>query len=92
LGFANLQGARFYKPTRTGAPYMVDTPKYVVGWFRRHPHLQTDESEPVTVGGIKGAQFADANKCATRIPTLPGVCWDTKSQGIVRCCSRTRTP
>ena len=57
LGFANLRGARFYKPTKTGAPYMVDTPKDVVGWFRRHPHLKTDEPEPVTVGGSKGAQF-----------------------------------
>ena len=29
----------------------------MVGWFQKHPYLQTDEPEPVTVGGIKGEQF-----------------------------------
>jgi hypothetical protein len=57
LGFANLQGARFYRPTRTGMQYMVDVPEDMVGWFQRHPYLQTSKPEPVTVGGVKGVQF-----------------------------------
>jgi hypothetical protein len=33
LGFANLEGARFYKPTNTGTPYMTEVPEDVAGWF-----------------------------------------------------------
>jgi hypothetical protein len=57
LGFANLQGARFYKPTKTGMLYMVDVPEDMVGWFQRHPYLQISKPERVKVGGVKGLQF-----------------------------------
>jgi hypothetical protein len=57
LGFANLEGARFYKPTKTGMPYMVDVPEDMVGWFQRHPYLQTSKPERVKVGEVKGVQF-----------------------------------
>lgn len=57
LGFANLQGARFYRPTRTGTPYVVEVPEDMVGWFRRHPYLKTDGPEPVEVGEVKGVQL-----------------------------------
>ena len=57
LGFANLEGARFYRPTKTGMPYMVDVPEDIVGWFQRHPYLQTSKPERVKVGGVKGVQF-----------------------------------
>jgi len=57
LGFANLRGARFFEPTKTGTPYMADVPKDVAGWFREHPHLKTSEPEPARVGGIEGARF-----------------------------------
>src|SRR5215211_1705546 len=55
LGFANVQ--EVYKPTRTGTPNVVDTPKDMVGWTQQHPYLQTSKPEPVTVGGVKGLQF-----------------------------------
>jgi hypothetical protein len=55
VGFANVQ--EVYKPTKTGAPNVVEAPKDVVGWFQHHPYLQTDKPEPVTVGGVKGEQF-----------------------------------
>lgn len=29
----------------------------MVGWFQHHPYLKTSKPEPVTVGGVKGAQF-----------------------------------
>jgi hypothetical protein len=34
-----------------------EAPKDVVGWFQQHPYLQTDNPEPVTVGGVKGQQL-----------------------------------
>lgn len=55
LGFANIQ--EVYKPTRTGTPNVVDAPKDMVGWFRRHPYLETGKPETATVGGIKGVRF-----------------------------------
>lgn len=57
LGFANLRGARFYKPTRMGTPYMMDVPKDMVGWFLQHPYLKTDEPKPVKVGGVEGTRL-----------------------------------
>ena len=32
-------------------------PADLVGWFERHPYLQTDRLQPVTVGGIEGEQI-----------------------------------
>jgi hypothetical protein len=55
IGFVNAQ--EVYKPTSTGTPNAVEAPEDMVGWFQRHPYLQTDKPEPVTVGGVKGVQF-----------------------------------
>jgi hypothetical protein len=52
IGFVNAQ--EVYKPTKLN---IVDAPEDMVGWFQRHPYLQTDKPEPVTVGGVKGVQF-----------------------------------
>ncbi len=57
LGFTNLEGAHFYKPTNTGTPYMTDVPKDVVGWFRGHPYLETQGTDPVKVGGVEGVRL-----------------------------------
>ena len=46
-----------YKPTKTGTPNLVDAPEDLVGWYRRHPYLRTDEPEPVRVGGVEGVRF-----------------------------------
>ena len=56
LGFVNLEGARFFKPTDTGTAYMTDVPKDVVGWFRGHPYLETRGTDPVEVGGVEGVR------------------------------------
>ncbi len=56
LGFANLEGARFFKPTNTGTTYMTDVPKDVVGWFQEHPYLQTQGTDTVKVGGSKASE------------------------------------
>ena len=57
LGFTNLEGAHFYKPTDKGTPYMTDVPKDVVGWFRGHPYLETQGTDPVEVGGVEGVRL-----------------------------------
>jgi hypothetical protein len=58
LGFANVREAFVYKPTRTGSnTYMTDVPKDVVGWFREHPYLETQGTDPVEVGGIEGVRL-----------------------------------
>jgi hypothetical protein len=57
LGFANLEGARFYKPTDTGTTYMTDAPKDVAGWFQGHPYLETQRSDPAKVGGVEGVRM-----------------------------------
>jgi hypothetical protein len=56
LGFTNLKGARFFKPTNTNT-YMTDVPKDVVGWFREHPYLETQGTDTVEVGGIEGVRL-----------------------------------
>ena len=55
LRFVNVQ--EVYEPTRTGTPNVVKAPKDMVGWFQEHLYLQTDNPEPVTVGGVKGEQL-----------------------------------
>jgi hypothetical protein len=57
LSFVNAQQTYVYKPTRTGTPNVVEVPEDMVGWFQRHPYLQTSKPEPATVGGVKGVQF-----------------------------------
>jgi len=55
MGFANIR--EVYEPTVMGTPNVVEAPEDIVGWFRRHPYLETTEPEPVTVGGVKGVRF-----------------------------------
>jgi hypothetical protein len=55
LGIANVQ--EVYKPSRAGTITPEKAPKDMVGWFQKHPYLQTDKPKPVTVGGVKGVQF-----------------------------------
>lgn len=57
LGFANLGGASFFEPTKTGAPRVVGTPEDPVGWFRRHPYLEVAASGPAEVGGVEGVRL-----------------------------------
>jgi hypothetical protein len=52
IRFANVK--EVFKPVTTN---VVEAPKDLVGWFQHHPYLQTEEPEPVKVGGVKGVQF-----------------------------------
>src|SRR5918997_4050955 len=53
LRFFKAQGV--YKPTERYE--VVDAPKDLVGWLRRHSYLRTSTPEPVEVGGIKGERL-----------------------------------
>jgi hypothetical protein len=64
LSFWNVQ--EVYKSSTTGSINLVPAPDDMVGWFEHHPYLQTDEPEPVTLGGVKGVQFDVA------VEDLPG--------------------
>jgi hypothetical protein len=55
LGFTNIR--EVYEPNRTGSPDVAEAPEDIVGWFRRHPYVQTTEPEPATVGGVEGVRF-----------------------------------
>jgi hypothetical protein len=55
LGFVSAQ--QVYEPTRSGTPIVVEAPEDLVGWFQKHPYLQTSKPQPVSVGGVKGVQF-----------------------------------
>jgi hypothetical protein len=52
IRFANVK--EVFKP---GTRKVVEAPKDLVGWFQHHPYLQTEEPEPVKVGGVKGVHF-----------------------------------
>jgi hypothetical protein len=55
LAFSNVR--KVYKPTMTATTNVVDAPNDLVGWFQQHPYLQIDKPQPITVGGVKGAEF-----------------------------------
>ena len=50
-----VKAQEVYKPTEWYE--VVDAPKDLVGWLRRHPYLRTSTPEPVEVGGIKGERL-----------------------------------
>ena len=53
ISFAKVK--EVFKP---GTQKVIEAPKDMVGWFQHHPYLQTSKPEPITVGGVKGEQFA----------------------------------
>jgi hypothetical protein len=55
LGFVSAQ--QVYATTKSGTPIVVNAPEDLIGWFQKHPYLQTSKPQPVTVGGVKGVQF-----------------------------------
>jgi hypothetical protein len=52
-----LNPQEVYMPTKTGTPNVVEPPKDMGGWLQQHPYLQTDQPEPVRVGGVEGVRF-----------------------------------
>ncbi len=52
----------------------------MVGWYQQHPYLDTEESEPVSVGGVKGVYF---DAVMTSLPEgHPLACEEPGSEGV----------
>ena len=54
LDFANIEDFMVFDPS--GAD-RVPAPEDMVGWYQQHPYLDTEEPEPVSVGGVEGVYF-----------------------------------
>jgi hypothetical protein len=52
---------RFFKAQEVYNPNerygVVDAPKDLIGWLRRHPYVRASTPEPVTVGGVEGERM-----------------------------------
>jgi hypothetical protein len=57
VGLGLVSAQEVFKPTKTGTPNVMEAPEDLVGWFQKHPYLQTSKPQPVSVGGVKGVQF-----------------------------------
>jgi hypothetical protein len=55
FGFLNVEEV-FY-PNNTRETDRMTAPKDMVAWFQRHPYLEAEEPEPVSIGGAKGVYF-----------------------------------
>ena len=54
LDFLNIKDLMVLDPS--GAD-RVPAPEDMVAWYQQHPYLDTEEPEPVTIGGVKGVYF-----------------------------------
>ena len=55
-----LNARKVYQPREEDGEVSFEpkpVPEDLIGWFQRHPHLSTDEPEPVDIGGAAGKQF-----------------------------------
>ena len=55
LSFVNEQ--RVFDPSKPRDLISVSTPEDLVNWLQRHPYLQTEKPEPVTIGGVNAEQL-----------------------------------
>ena len=54
LDFLNIKDSMVIDPS--GAD-RVPAPEDMVAWYQKHPYLDTEEPEPVSIGGVKGVYF-----------------------------------
>ena len=54
IDFLNAKDFMVFEPSGKDK---VPVPEDLVGWYREHPYLDTEESAPVSVGGVKGVYF-----------------------------------
>jgi hypothetical protein len=55
LAFLNVKEVFYASNTRETD--RMPAPKDMVSWFQQHPYLETEEPEPVSIGGAKGVYF-----------------------------------
>jgi hypothetical protein len=51
MDFLNAKDLMVFEPSEADK---VPAPEDMVGWYQEHPYLDTEEPEPVSVGGVKG--------------------------------------
>ena len=77
LDFINLNDFMVFDP---GGADRVPLPEDMVGWFQQHPYLDTEEPEPLSVGGVKGVYF---DAVMTTLPEdNPLACADPTSEEV----------
>ena len=54
IDFQNIEDFMVFEPSGKDK---VPVPEDMVGWYREHPYLDTEEPESVSVGGVKGVYF-----------------------------------
>jgi hypothetical protein len=55
LSFVNEK--EVFDPSKLRDMDSVPAPKNLVSWLQKHPYLETEQPEPVTIGGVKGVQL-----------------------------------
>jgi hypothetical protein len=55
LSFVNEQ--EVFDPSKPRDMVSVPSPKNLVTWLQRHPYLQTEQPQSVSIGGVKGVQL-----------------------------------
>ena len=77
LDFMNIEDFMVFDPS--GAD-RVPLPEDLVGWYQQHPYLDTEEPEPVSIGGVKGVYF---DAVMTTLPEgHPLACEDPAAEGV----------
>ncbi len=77
LDFMNIEDFMVFDPS--GAD-KVPVPEDMIGWYQQHPYLDTEEPEPVSIGGVKGVYF---DAVMTTLPEgHPLACEDPASEGV----------
>ena len=66
IEFLNVEDFVVFDPSEPpGEADSMPAPKDMVSWFQQHPYLQTEEAEPVRIGGAEGVYF---DAVATHLP------------------------
>ena len=95
IDFQNIEDFMVFEPS--GAD-KIPAPEDMVGWYQEHPYLDTEEPEPVSVGGVKGVYFDavmttlpegyDASACEESLkPTKKALSLLSAPDGFVLCIS-----
>jgi len=54
IDFQNIEDFMVFEPSGTEK---IPAPEDMVVWYQKHPYLDTEEPEPVSVGGVEGVYF-----------------------------------
>src|SRR4028119_891309 len=95
IDFSNIEDFMVFEPSGTDK---VPAPEDMVVWYQEHPYLDTEEAEPVSVGGVEGVYFDavmttlpegyDASACEDALkPTKKALSLLSAPDGFVLCIS-----